>query len=257
MNYDTLIVSEFQYYVQVTINRPQQRNSINAQLLKDFHHLLDREEENLNCRFIVVQGDQDFFCSGMDFEEMASTQNDADNKKKFSAEYMRLLKRFTLTPKIIISIVDGQVLAGGIGIVAASDIVLGTNRAIFGLSEILWGLLPACVLPFLIRRIGFQKSYQMTLTTQNIDIKEAHRINLVDEITEDSKESLRRIVLRLNRVTEQIIFDLKSYFRKMWIITKEMEEIAIDEISRLSDTETVRKNIYNYVNHRSFPWEKA
>ena len=89
--------------------------------------------------------------------------------------YMDTLRRITLFSKVVISCVDGQVLAGGVGLVACSDLVIATSKAEFGLSEALWGLLPAMVLPYLIRKVGVQKAYFMTLTTIRISVEEAKR----------------------------------------------------------------------------------
>jgi polyketide biosynthesis enoyl-CoA hydratase PksH len=220
--------------------------------------MFDRVEGDRSYRFIVLQGENNFFCTGMDFsEQVQRSQEHLLLENDFSAGYMNLLKRFTSTSKIIVSLLDGQVLAGGVGLVAASDIVISTSRTQFGLSEALWGLLPACVTPFLIRRVGFQKAYFMTLTTQNFTAAEAHQIGLVDELTNNLNDSLRRFTLRLNRVQEETIKDLKAYFRKMWIVTEAMENEAVAEINRLIKKPQVQANIKNFVEHQQLPWENS
>ena len=60
---------------------------------------------------------------------------------------MALLKRLTLTPKVVVACIDGKVIAGGVGIAAAADLVVATPRSEFSLSEALWGMLPCCVVP--------------------------------------------------------------------------------------------------------------
>jgi len=255
MNNETLLIEKTPHGLTVTLHRPKQRNSINAQLITDLHNLLDLTERDPMCRCIVLQGENGFFCTGMDFNEATQMHSLANESPLFSAKYMELLKRFTTTPKIIISLVEGQVLAGGVGIVAASDLVIGSQQAQFALSEALWGLLPACVTPFLIRRIGFQKAFFMTLTTETINATEAHRIGLIDKLTEQPHDSLRQITLRLRRIQEETIHDLKTYFRKMWIITEAMEAEAISELDRLMTKPQVRVNIKNFIEKQQFPWE--
>lgn len=256
MNEETLLVEKTAHGLTVTLHRPKQRNSINTQLIQDLHNLLDLAENDPMCHCIVLQGENGFFCTGMDFNEASQKNSTTNENPPFSAKYMELLNRFTTTPKIIISLVEGQVLAGGVGIVAASDLVIGGQQAQFGLSEALWGLLPACVTPFLIRRIGFQKAFFMTLTTETINASEAHRIGLIDKLAEQPHESLRQITLRLKRIHEETIHDLKAYFRKMWIITAEMEAEAISELERLMMKPQVRVNIKNFIEKQQFPWEK-
>ncbi len=255
MYYQTIQVTEIFNGMIVTLHRPIESNSINLQLIDEIHHLLDQVEKNPSCRMIILQGEKNVFCTGMDFNEAMDHVLSQEKTQILSSRYMSLIKRFTITPKIIISLLDGQVLAGGVGIVAASDIVISTYNTHFSLSEALWGLLPACVTPFLIRRVGFQKAYYMTLTTQTIHSREAHSMGLIDELTDNLQDAIRRNILRLNRVSEETVLDLKVYFQKMWIVTEEMENLAIQETARLMEKRTVRENIKNYIEQKKFPWE--
>ncbi|MEM7345724.1 MAG: enoyl-CoA hydratase-related protein [Chloroflexota bacterium] len=237
----------------VTLNRPEKRNSLSYDVIQHLHQTLDAAERDTGCRLIILAGRQNFFCTGMDFEEVAQ----ADNLQApvTGQDYMALLQRFAKCGKIIIAKVEGTVLAGGIGLVAASDLVVATPESRFGLPEALWGLLPANVIPFLIRRIGFQQAYRLTLTTETIMADEAWRIGLVDTLSSNPDDEIRRYLLRLGRLDEQTILDTKAYFKKMWLLTEAMEQEAIAELNRLMQTERIQKNIRNYVEHQKFPWE--
>ena len=255
MKFETLIATPTPRTLTLTLHRPQRRNSINSQLLRELGAALDQAERSTECRTVVLEGEQGVFCTGMDFEEVAS-RPDAEAVEAFRAsEYMNLLKRFTLSPKVIVSRLDGKVIAGGVGFVAASDLVISTERTAFSLSEALWGLLPCCVIPFLIRRVGFHKAYTLALTTKPISAREGLAIHLVDELSDNLEEAVRKLTLRLNKLEDQTISDLKQYFRKMWIITPEMENHAVREITRLAAQPRVQENISNYVKQGKFPWE--
>ncbi len=257
-NFDTILAKESPFGLTVTLNRPERRNSLNALLIQELSQVLDIAEQNPEWKFVVLEGQQGLFCTGMDLESYAASalpaDADAENADS-SAQYMNLIRHFTLIPKIIISHVDGEVTAGGVGLAAASDLVIATPRSQFALSEALWGLLPAMVTPCLIRRIGFWNAYQMTLTTKTISAHEAYEMHLADEITESPKDSIRRLWLRLRRLDHKTVGNIKQYFRKMWIITEQTEKTAVSETSRLMADPGVRKNIENYVRHRKFPWE--
>ncbi len=99
--------------------------------------------------------------------------------------YIKLLHRFVTFPRIIISCVEGAVIAGGMGLVASSDLVVATSQSQFSLSEAIWGLLPVCVTPYLIRRVGFQAAYRLGFTTETIDAKEAYRLQLIDLLSDE------------------------------------------------------------------------
>lgn len=255
MAYETLLIKESAESLTLTINRPDSNNSINTALLADINLALDSAEKNHDCRLVIIEGKGGVFCTGMDFNEIIAQPLQVSTNAAQSADYMQLLKRFTLSPKIIVCKLDGKVTAGGVGLVASSDLVVATDRTQFSLSEALWGLLPCCVLPYLIRRIGFQKAYTMTLTTRTVSAREAYAFHLIDELSEDPDDSIRKLMLRLSKVEEKTISNLKHYFRKMWMITEEMEQVAMDEITRLISDPGVREKITNFALHQQFPWE--
>jgi polyketide biosynthesis enoyl-CoA hydratase PksH len=254
MSYETLLVTESPRVRTFRINRPGARNSINLALLTDLLAALDAAERDPQCRVVVLEGGEGLFCTGMDFAEVVASASSMEAGLR-DGEYMRVLRRFSLTPKIVIARVDGEVVAGGLGLVAASDLAVATPRSTFSLPEALWGLLPANVLPYLIRRVGFQKSYMMTLTTQKLSAAEAEAIHLVDKMTNEPDEFIRRTLLRLVRLEEETVLELKAYFRRMWIITEEMEAAAVSELSRLLQKPNVRANLEGFVEQSRFPWE--
>ena len=247
MEFETIKVAEIVGGLTITINRPDQKNSINNQLLNEIHMALDLAEQDENCRIIGLGGQSGVFCTGMDF-------NQIDDEEMVQVEqgnrlYLDTLKRFTRIPKIVVALVEGQAMAGGIGLVAASP------ESQFSLSEALWGLLPAMVTPYLIRRVGFQLAYRMTFSTMPITAQEAFDAHLVDEINRSPNESLRRLWLRLSKLKESTIKNLKEYFNKMWFLTQEMEEMAVAETSRLSSDPAVVQGIKDFVQFNRFPWE--
>jgi polyketide biosynthesis enoyl-CoA hydratase PksH len=257
MQTETLVLTRSPGVITARISRPTRANSINSQLIRELHRVLDETERSSDCKMMVLEGEPGVFCTGMDFREAAQEPSINAGAAVGISEYMELLNRFTLSPKIIVTLVDGKVIAGGVGFVAASDFAIATPRSEFSLSEALWGLLPCCVIPFLIRRTGFQKAYSMTLTTRTLSAEEARSVQLVDEVSSAPEESLRKLWLRLNLLETETVRDLKTYFRKMWIMTPEMQSAAVTEITRLAGLPRVRQNLQNYVQLGKFPWERT
>lgn len=255
MAYQSLIVSNHPFGITITLNRVAKRNALNRVAINELHQVLDQAENNAQCRIIILEGQQGVFCTGMDFADMLTSMQDQKEMQTWVAHYMHLLHRFTISPKIIIAKVDGQVMAGGIGLIAASDFVIATPQSQFCLPEALWGLLPANVLPYLIRRIGFQKAYLLTLTTQTISGQEAHAMHLVDEVSDQIDTALHKQLLRLSRLNEETVKELKQYFQKLWIIQEETQRAAIQELVHLLNDARVQQNISQFVDHGKFPWE--
>ncbi|MCX7920837.1 MAG: enoyl-CoA hydratase-related protein [Clostridia bacterium] len=254
MNFKTLLVEENQGIININFNRASEKNSITTEMLREINMVLDYAERTPQNKMVVLQGSDNFFCTGMDFKEFSESVAGHDSENR-ADPYMNTIKRFSLIPKIIVSKVDGQVTAGGVGFVAASDYVVATERAQFSLSEALWGLLPAMVLPYLIRRVGFQKAYSMTLTTQTVTAEEAYAIHLVDSLSNNPEQAIHRLWLRLRLIDGSTVKHMKEYFRKLWIINNSVEQEAVNLISGLLSDPRIKENITNYVNKNKFPWE--
>jgi polyketide biosynthesis enoyl-CoA hydratase PksH len=154
-----------------------------------------------------------------------------------------------------VSTVDGRVAGGGVGLAAASDFVYATGRSTFALPEALWGLLPCCVLPFLIRRVGFQKAYAMTLSTQPVSAAEAAGCHLVDHVADSPEDAVRRLAYRLSKLDGVVIGEAKRYLATLWEVSKETERTAVAELDRLMATPAVRGRLAEYATAGTFPWE--
>lgn len=250
----TLNVLAAPQHYRVTLDRPAQKNSIDQTLLDELGMVLDRAEADPECRAFVLRGSDDVFCTGMDFS--ASVALEADALPDLSRRYMSLLARLSGSRLVTVAEVEGKVLAGGVGLVAASDIVIATPRTTFGLSEVLWGLLPACVLPYLVRRVGFQCAYSMTLLAETLGAEQAHRARLVDILSDASDAAVRRVLMKVTRVNAQTIVDLKRYVGTLWPIDATTAHAAVQESARLAALPEVRGNIARYVNDGTYPWER-
>ncbi|MER7165754.1 enoyl-CoA hydratase-related protein [Micromonospora sp. NPDC000207] len=252
MTYRTVDVRHQPGLVQVTLDRPHRRNGIDHEVIADLNAALDAAEGDPTCRAVVLRGRDGVFSDGMDFATAAADSGSADGGQAF----FDLLTRFTTTDRVVVSQVDGRVAGGGVGLAAASDVVHATPRSTFALPEALWGLLPCCVLPFLVRRVGFQKAYTATLSTQVVDAREAHRIHLVDELSETPETVLRQLVFRLVRLDGEIIGDAKRYFHRLAPIDERAGSVAVAEFGRLMSSPVVRRRIADFVDHGRYPWER-
>ncbi|MGW0551030.1 enoyl-CoA hydratase-related protein [Streptomyces altiplanensis] len=258
MDHRTLRVSRQPHALRVVIDRPEQANGINGDLMRDLHAVLDLAESDPSLRMVVLEGAGPVFCSGMDFADAArdnASGGDGTLASEGGRAFYGLLKRFTTVPRIVVCVVDGRVTGGGVGLVAASDFVYASERSSFALPEALWGLLPCCVTPFLIRRVGFQPAYAMTLSTLPVPAARAAQLHLVDELTDEAEPLLRRLASRLTKIDPGVIGDGKRYFERMWLPADRMEQTAVGEFTRLMSSPAVRERIAGFATERRMPWE--
>ena len=233
----------------IRLDRPRSRNAIDACMLDELIDVLDTHEAA--CSVVVFEGNDDFFCFGADLAEVARAEHAGLDPEKLYG----LWQRMAFGPQITVSHVRGQVNAGGIGFVAASDIVIAGPQASFSLSELLFGLLPACVMPFLMRRIGAQRASQMALTTQPVPAARALQWGLVDELDEQSETLLRKQLLRLRRVPRQAIAAHKRFMADADHVVGALKDGAIAANREVFADPDNLSNIRRFVDTGLFPWE--
>lgn len=190
----------------------------------------------------------------MDFQEIADGKQ-VDPKNNIHG-YYNILKHMSQSSKVILSKVRGIVKAEGVGLVAASDLVIADETATFVLSELLFGLLPACVLPFLIRRVGFQKAYRLALTTQVISASEADKWGLIDEYGSNTDQLINKYTRRLKYLPSSGVKELKNYINQLWIIQAETQDLAVNKTSSLIAEPTIQEEIKRFQKEGLFPWQR-
>jgi polyketide biosynthesis enoyl-CoA hydratase PksH len=254
MNREAVVARRSGPTLALTLNRSDQSNSIDRAMLRALHERIAEAEADSSCRLLTLQGSQGVFCTGMDFAESLDLADDALGE--MTHDYMAILMRISQTRLVVVAKVDGRVLAGGVGLAAACDLVVATNATQFCLTELLWGAMPACVLPWLMRRTGFQPGYAMALSAAAISAEEARRVNLIDVISDDLEAAVRKLSVRLLRVESSSVAQLKRYCQTLSTIDDRSSRRAIDESARAMTDPRVRRNIASYVLHERYPWEE-
>lgn len=240
----------------IQIHRPEANNTINDQLIAEFTQVLDQCERQV--KVVVVEGLPGVFCFGADFKALQHNFANRRGGPMFDPEPMyELWQRLACGPYVTLAHVRGQVNAGGVGFVAACDVVICDDQATFSLSELLFGLMPACVLPFLIRRIGFAKANYMTLMTEPVTAQSAREWGLVDEHAADSQNLLRRKLLRLRRLSKPAIQRYKHYMNSLNESLDAARRAALEANLEVFSDENNLEKIARYVTTGQFPWEGA
>ena len=253
-NYETIQVRFDEDICFIQIHRPEANNTINDRLIEEFTKALNLCEESV--KIVVLEGLPEVFCFGADFKGIQKKLEDAEQHQEQNPEPLyNLWLQLTSGPYITIAHVRGKANAGGVGFVAACDVVLCEEKAVFSLSELLFGLMPACVLPFLIRRMGFSKANYMTLMTQPVSAKQAQDWGLVDAYEENSENLLRKHLLRFRRFTKTGISRYKRYMNTLDDVLVTSRPKALEaNIEVFSDPNNLEK-VARYVKTGQFPWE--
>ncbi|SAL32875.1 polyketide biosynthesis enoyl-CoA hydratase [Caballeronia udeis] len=252
--YETVRVRFDEEICFLQIHRPEANNAIDARLVSELTDALIACEAS--AKIVVLEGLPEVFCSGADFKQIQGRFDGAgDYEEQDPGLLYDLWHRLATGPYISVAHVQGRANAGGIGFVAACDLVLSDDKASFSLSELLFGLMPACVLPFLIRRIGLAKANYMTLTTQPVSARQAKEWGLVDACEENIAGLLRTHLLRLRRLNKQAIVRYKRYACGLADALEAARPMALAaNVEVFSDPANLEK-ISRFVTAGKFPWE--
>lgn len=254
MNYQTIKVYIQEKVCFIQFNRPEANNTMNDRMIEEFHLVLNLCEEEA-VTVVVLEGLPEVFCLGADFESIHQKVEDGSRTGGDPEPIYDLWLRFATGPYVTISHVRGKVNAGGIGFVAASDIVVANPTAQFSLSELLFGLFPACVLPFLIRRIGVHKAHYLTLMTWPVGIQEAHAWGLVDAYDTQSELLLRKHIRRLKCLTTSGVSAYKRYINLLVDSLYQSKSLALTANKEMFVNPDNLERINKFVKTGRLPWE--
>jgi isohexenylglutaconyl-CoA hydratase len=138
---------------------------------------------------LVLTGAGGHFCAGLDLTEVGAPESPEDKLRNQQARNARTGARFTAIsqlPQVVIAAVQGSAFAGGLGFVTCSDIALASADARFCAPEVRRGLVPAQILPWLVRRMGRSEATRLVLQGQVMDATEAARVGLVHQTLPDA-----------------------------------------------------------------------
>ena len=168
---------------RVTLNRPEVRNAFNETLIAELTGAFNALGERPELRAIVLAAEGKAFCAGADLNWMKAMAGYSwDENHADASKLADMLWAIYSCPVPVIARVQGDVYAGGVGLVACADIVVAVDGAGFCLSEARLGLLPATIGPSVVKALGEQASRRYFVTAERFGAAEAQRLGLVHEV---------------------------------------------------------------------------
>ena len=221
----TLKIEVAQLIGRITLNRPDVRNAFNDEVIAEIAQAFTELGARDDVRCIVLAAEGSAFCAGADLNWMrrmadySREENLADAAKL--AEMLRLIYE---CPKPTVARVQGDVYAGGMGLVAACDVAVSVDTAGYCLSEVKLGLIPATISPYVMRAMGARAGHRYFLTAERFSAQEALRIGFVHEVV-----AADLLAAKVDENTQQIV---KNSPNAVKVCKKLVQEMGGQEISQ-------------------------
>ncbi len=179
--------------VLITLNRPEQRNALSTELMRELTEALERQAARTECRAIILRAAGTVFSSGHNLREMLN-RTLADEREIFNV-CTRLMQTIQNIPQPVIAAVQGLATAAGCQLVATCDLALASEQAKFATPGVKIGLFCSTPQVALSRNIGRKRALEMLLTGRMIDARTAAEWGLVNRVV--PPEQLDQAVLEL------------------------------------------------------------
>ncbi len=201
MSYTTIKFEIRDNVAYVSFCRPDVHNAFNDAVIYELTDLFDRLEKEKGLRVVVLTGEGKSFCAGADLNWMKRviSQSFEENLNEANA-LAELFARIYHFRCPVIGKINGAAIGGGVGFVAVCDIAIAAETAKFSFSEVKIGVVPACIGPYVIKKIGEGKAREFFITGERMPAEKAQKIGLVnicvpDDRLNDEVDSLIKMIM--------------------------------------------------------------
>ena len=167
----------------ITLTQPEIRNAFSDAVIAEITAAFEAVAQHADVRAVVLAAEGPAFCAGADLNWMRRMADYSREENVVdAAKLAAMLHTIYTCPQPTIARIQGDVYAGGMGLVAACDMAVTADTAHFCLSEVKIGLIPATIAPYVLRAMGPRAGHRYFLTAERFDAAEALRIGFVHQV---------------------------------------------------------------------------
>jgi methylglutaconyl-CoA hydratase len=243
---------------RVTLARPEVRNAFDEVLIDSLTEAFLSFVDDRETRVVILEGEGPTFCAGADIEWMRRAGGWSKAENEADAERMaRMLRAVDECPRPVVAIVQGAAIGGGVGLVAASDVAIAAEDAVFSLAEVKLGILPSVISPFVLRAIGARQARRYFLTGERFGAAEARRIGLVHEVvsaTELAAATDAIVALLLSSAPEAVEVAKRLIGHVGGMTPDEAMPVTVRTIAERRASDEAKEGLTAFLEKRSPSW---
>jgi methylglutaconyl-CoA hydratase len=246
----------------VTLNRPEVNNAYNGELIDGVLRALDALGSHKGLRAVVLKGNGKHFQAGADLKWIDSVRKSAPEENlRVSRATADAVQRLNFAPVPTIALVQGGCFGGGTGIVAACDVVIAADNALFSIAEVRWGLHAAIIIPQLADAIGVRQLRRYALTGERFGAEEAFRIGLAHKIV-----PLAELEAEGARMAEHVLANGPGAISetKAWILRSAWSDLDEKQFTALVESHSAKRQsaeategLASFAEKRAGNWQKG
>nr|WP_315261410.1 enoyl-CoA hydratase/isomerase family protein [uncultured Duganella sp.] len=259
MSYTTLTITRDNHSATVTLNRPDLRNAFNEAAIAEIKQAFSELGDDAGLRAIVLAANGPAFCAGADLNWMKKmagythAENHAD-----ALQLADMLRTIYLCPKPVVARVQGDCYAGGMGLVAACDIVVAAEEANFCLSEVKLGLIPATISPYVIKAMGENAARRYFLTAERFGAREALRIGFAHEVV-----STETLDAKVTEIVKALVNNSPNAVRQAKVLVRDVAGQPVNDalladtaerIAQIRASDQGREGVASFLEKRKPAW---
>jgi len=258
-SYSTLSLRKSGGILTVTLDRPEVRNAFDDVLIGELADVLERAANDDGVRVLVLTGAGSVFSAGADLNWMKKVAAYTyDENVEDAMEFAKMLEALYRLPKATIAMVNGPCIGGGVGLASACDVAVASAEAHFALREILLGIAPAVISPYVLRKIGPSHARDYFLTGRKFDAERARAIGLLVDVVPpaDLAGTVERWAKRFLHAGPEAVRATKELIdRVAWSSLEDAQEYTVRTIARLRGSEEGREGFAAFFDKRKAKWD--
>jgi len=220
MDFQTLKIQLGESMAWINLDRPEVRNALNPELIRELTEVFDWLNSRDDIRVIVLKGNGKCFCAGADLEYMKDMSGYSYNQNVADAEKLsKLFQTIYFCNKAVIVDVHGASIGGANGIIAAADIVIAEKDTKFAFTEVRLGITPATISPFVVAKVGNTVAKELMLTGRRFTAEEAKAFRLVNAVVDEAEmiDTERQYIDHFMHASPDAIAECKKLLRMVTV----------------------------------------
>lgn len=242
--FNCLIVKSMSNYLEITLNRPNKKNSLNLDMINELALCSDYVNSTNSIRAVVYKASGNIFSAGLDLIDFKDKENNIPIADIFNKLYK---------PKLVI--LEGDVYAGGVLIVACANYVISKSNIELSLPEVKRGLFPFQVMDSLFRVMPKKKVMDWCIRGEKMNVTELKELNLIDEIEDFEIEN--KVKLWINDIIKMSPNAIKTGLKKyeeFYIDNDKIKKLNI-ELKKLKKSNDFKEGINAFKEKRNPKWK--